>query len=152
MPHPKAKAYSKDEMDALKAAFASVDTDKSNYLDQAELAKVFQGEPDPEGLAQIVVYLYGANQKVWLKQFISFLEDAAESAVSDPQLIPRKVFAKIDKDKSGYLDAKELVQLAKAMKEPLTLEEAQAGVAAFASDANKGLTFEEALKAFPVLA
>jgi Ca2+-binding EF-hand superfamily protein len=154
MPRPKAKKFSPAEVEERRHAFNEIDADGSGALDTKELGAFFRkcGEGGDDE-ASVITYLYGEKHtgKITFAEFLKFTADADEQE-KDPYFIQRKVFQKIDTDKSGRLEANELVQLAHKLGEKLTLAEARAAIKEVKGGASGGLTFAEALEAFPVLA
>ncbi|KAK8847005.1 hypothetical protein M9Y10_019579 [Tritrichomonas musculus] len=146
----KSRKVSEEELKQLRQEFDSIDKDHSGQLDANEL-KIFMAQNNfAADFANLAVRLFDedGNGQISFKEFVKFCE-ALSKLDKDPNLLHKMLFATLDNDNSGDLDAKEIRAFYNYFSpEPLSKEDVQNIINNLDADGNGRLSFEELMSAF----
>lgn len=146
-----AKKYTDDELDALRAAFDSIDADGSGTLELEELQMFMNQTQMDEGFANLVLFLFDGDHdgSITFDEFTGFLE-AIEDMEVDPHKFFKKVFDALDKKRSGSIGVTEMAEFSNLCGMPMTIEEAEKAINEIDADGNGTIEFEELCKALQI--
>lgn len=141
---------SEEELKQLKKEFHSIDTDHNGKLDKKELENFMAKNHLETEFAHLAIKLFDENGdgQISFKEFVKFTQ-ALSKLDKDPILLQRMLFTTLDKDDSGYLDAKELLSFFNDFSpDPVTEEDVKNIIENLDANGDGKLSFDELMKAF----
>ena len=123
---PLTKRFSAKEIEELRETFESLDKDGSGSLNVDEIERYLaQVDLDPQN-ARLIVRVFDEDRDgaVSFDEFVKYLQ-AMNSIQDDSLLMFRLLFESLDTNRTGGLDAKEIVEFMSLFGDALTEEEAQ---------------------------
>lgn len=145
------KKYTPEELQTLRSAFDSIDTDGNGKLDVQEL-RTFMGQVGmEESFSELVLFLFDAdhNGTISFPEFTKFLA-AIEEMEKDPHKFFKLVFDALDVDGSGSIEAKEMVEFGRLCGMPMTFDEANQAIKEIDQDNSGSIDFAELCQALGI--
>lgn len=122
--------------------FTRMDKDKNGALNAAEIKNLCK-ELDWDSTtcpAAIVAFDFNGDGRITLDEFIEYYKF---KLMNNKEEMFRKLFNKIDKDRNGVIDVKEMIYFSSLVGEPITEEEAAAQLKAIDEDKDGKVNFKE---------
>ena len=123
---PLTKRFSAKEIEELRETFESLDKDGSGTLNVDEIERYLaQVDLDPQN-ARLIVRVFDEDRDgaISFDEFVKYLQ-AMNSIQDDSLLMYRLLFESLDTNRTGGLDAKEIVEFMSLFGDTFTEEEAQ---------------------------
>jgi len=148
----KAKSFTPEEIQELREAFNTIDTDGSGELDLDEVKNFMKQADLPLELSDLVYFLFDGDEKhgITFDGFTNFFQ-LLNKIDEDPLYAFRALFDKIDKDKSGEIDREELKKFMSILGFDIADDEVDAVIQLVDSDNSGAISFEEIVKALELI-
>ena len=139
--------FTEDERYEIDSIFETIATDENGSLDLNKVINFLKIAELPEELGRLVFFLFGGDDKneinkTAFENFFGLLNEITK----DPSIAFKKLFDKIDKDKSGEIDREELKHFMEILDIKIGADELNALFSEIDSDGNGTLSFDEVKK------
>lgn len=137
------------QINEIKDKFNKADTDHNGKLDKNEITEVLKAQNLPTDNVDMIMKIGDANHDggISFEEFLNILKLMAQLRAAQVELC-KKLFDQIDKDKSGFLDEKEISEFLNLITGgKATPQQVKETMDKYDHDHDGKITFEELLNA-----